>query len=169
MIQTTREERRWFVKNLAQGLVDYMGATEPPVPVEEMLTHPPILYQRDFGVVEMFSSLWDATFARPLSNNGNVFVHTNLDSAHRRFALARETLSALITSSHGREMGLADLLISDLRECSEQFARTLVAPDDMVAAYRAQGGDAEDFAEEFDIPTEVAAKRWEDPIPEIDT
>lgn len=169
MIPTTREERRWFVKNLAQGLVDYSGATEPPVPVEEMLKHPPELYQRDFGVVDMFSSLWDATFARPLSNNGNVFVHASLDSARRRFVLARETLSALITSAHGRNMGLADLLLSDLRDSSEQFARAMVAPDSMVAAYRAQGGESEGFAEAFDIPSEVAAQRWQEPIPPTDT
>lgn len=168
MIPTTREERRWFVKNLAQGLTDYMGTAEPPVPVEEMLTHPPDLYGRDFGVVEMFSSLWDATFARPLTQRGNIFVHTNLDSAKRRFALAREALSALITSSHGRRLGLTDLLLPDLRDSAEYFARVLVAPDKMVAAYRKQGGELDDFGEEFDIPTEVAAARWEDPIRPID-
>ena len=62
MISTTREERRWFVRNLAQGLADYTGASEPPVPVEEMLKHPPEIYQNDFGVVDMYSSLWDILF-----------------------------------------------------------------------------------------------------------
>lgn len=164
MIPTTREERRWFVKNLAEGLVDYTGAAEPPVPVEEMLTHPPELYQRDFGVVEMFSSLWDATFARPLTQRGNVFVHTNLGKAKRRFALARETLSALITSAHGRRMGLTDLLLPDLRDCAEYFARILVAPNDMLQAFRQNGGNADDFAQIFEIPPEIAAARWEDPV-----
>ena len=164
MIPTTREERRWFLKNLAKGLADYTGAAEPPIPVEEMLNHPPEIYSRDFGVVEMFSSLWDATFARPLSQRGNVFVHTNLNSSKRRFALARETLSALITSAHGRAMGLSDLLMPELRDSSEYFARVLVAPDDMVMAYRKRGYGLEDFAETFDIPPEIAAVRWEDPI-----
>jgi len=165
MIPTTREERRWFLRNLAQGLVDYSGAAEPPIPVEEILTHPPDLYQRDFGVVEMFSSLWDATFARPLSQRGNIFVHTNLDAAKRRFALARETLSALITSHHGRRMGLTDLLLPELRDSAEYFARVMVAPDLLVQAYREQGGDIDDFAETFEMPIEVAAARWEDHVP----
>jgi hypothetical protein len=164
MIPTTREERRWFLKNLAKGLTDSMGVAEPPVPVEELLTHPPELYSRDFGVVEMFSSLWDATFARPLSQRGNVFVHTNLNSAKRRFALAREALSALITSAQGRSMGLAELLMPELRDSAEYFARVVVAPDDMVKAYRQNGRDIDHFAETFDIPPEIAAARWEDPI-----
>lgn len=164
MIPTTREERRWFVQNLARGLAEYTGATEAPVPVEEMLMHPPDLYQRDFGVVEMFSSLWDATFARPLTQRGNIFVHNSLDSAKRRFALARETLSALITSSIGRRMGLTELLLPDLRFCAEQFALALVAPDHLVRAYREQGGKVDDFATTFDIPTEVAAARWEQSV-----
>lgn len=164
MIPTTREERRWFLKNLAKGLADYTGAAEPPVPVEEMLNHPPELYSRDFGVVEMFSSLWDATFARPLSQRGNIFVHTNLDSAKRRFALARETLSALITSAHGRTMGLADFLMPELRDSSEYFASVLVAPDEMIKAYRQNGNGLDDFAVTFDIPSEIAAARWDDAI-----
>ena len=65
MIQVTREERHWFLRNMAQALVDYAGAAEPPVPVEELLKHPPAAYQEDFGVVDMYSNLWDATFARP--------------------------------------------------------------------------------------------------------
>jgi hypothetical protein len=169
MIPTTREERRWFVKNLAEGLAEYTGATEAPVPVEEMLMHPPDLYQRDFGVVEMFSSLWDATFARPLTQRGNIFVHNSLNSAKRRFALARETLSALITSAHGRKMGLTELLLPDLRYCAEQFALALVAPDRMVRAYDESGGSLDDFASTFDIPPEVAAARWEETIVSSDT
>ena len=109
--------------------------------------------------------MWDATFARPLTQRGNIFVHTNLDSAKRRFALARETLSALLTSNHGRRMGLTALLLPDLRECADYFARVLVAPDRMVQAYRDQGGKADDFAQTFDIPSEIAAARWEDELP----
>ena len=45
MIQVTREERHWFLRNMAQALVDYTGAAEPPVPVEELLKHPPEAYQ----------------------------------------------------------------------------------------------------------------------------
>jgi hypothetical protein len=162
MISTTREERRWFVRNLAQGLVDYTGASDPPVPVEEMLKHPPELYQNDFGVVEMYSSLWDATFARPLTQRGNVFVNVNLDAEKRRFALARETLSALITSKQGRALGLADLLLSELRDSAECFARALMAPAMLVEAYRKRGGNRDDFANAFGMPPESATVRWDE-------
>ncbi len=67
MITITQEEREWFLRNLARGLVEYMGATNPPVEVEEMLQHPPGVFAFDFGVVDMYSNLWDATFARPPS------------------------------------------------------------------------------------------------------
>lgn len=168
MITATREERRWFVRNLAQGLTDYMGATEPPVDVEGLLRHPPDIYSKDFGVVDMFSNLWDATFARPLTQRGNVFVHMNLPPGKRRFALARETLSALITSKHGRKMGLAELLLSDLRDASEFFARCLAAPDRLVRAFKQQGGQEEQFADTFGLPAEIAAARWEDELPLAD-
>ena len=93
MIPFSREEREWFLRNLAHGLVEYLGRAEPPVDVESMLTHPPALYDFDFGVVDMYSNLWDATFARPPSQRGSIFVRIDLDPDERRFALAREMLS----------------------------------------------------------------------------
>jgi hypothetical protein len=158
----TREEREWLLGNIARAFCDYMGAVEPPVPVEDMLKHPPDLYKNDFGVVDMHSNLWDATFARPLSQKGNIFVRKDLPSEKRRFALARETLSAVITSKHGRSLGLMDMLISDLLDSGERFAAQLLAPEPMVDAYQQQGGDERGLAERFDIPGLVASKRWEE-------
>ena len=74
MIPFTREEREWFLRNLARGLIEYFGRSEPPVGVEDMLNQPPPLYDADFGIVEMYSNLWDATFARPPSQRGSIFV-----------------------------------------------------------------------------------------------
>lgn len=162
MTLATREEREWLLGNIARAFCDYLGAVEPPVPVEDMLHHPPDSYQNDFGVVDMHSNLWDATFARPLSQKGNIFVRKDLPSHKRRFALARETLSAVITSKHGRSLGLMDIFISDLLESGESFAARMVAPDSMVAAYRNRGGSESDFADDFDIPGPVAHKRWEE-------
>ena len=34
MIPISRKERQWFLRNLAQGFLEYMGVLEPPVPVE---------------------------------------------------------------------------------------------------------------------------------------
>ena len=160
MIQVTREERHWFLRTMAQALVDYTGAAEPPVPVEALLKHPPEAYQEDFGVVDMYSNLWDATFARPPGQRGSIFVRVDLEPKERRHALARETLSAMITSKQGRSMGLAELLMSDLKDSAEYFASQLLAPEVMVLAYRSGGGGEAGLSDRFQLPGPMAAARW---------
>lgn len=160
----TTEERHWFLRNVALGLVRFLGVAEPPIPVEELLRQPPDHFKNDFGVVDMYSTLWDGTFARPLTQRGNVFVRADLPPDERRFVLARELLSALITSEHGRRIGLTEMFISDLRDCAEYFARVLLAPDHLVEAYRSRGGDSRSFAQDFQLPSRIAAVRWEDAI-----
>lgn len=162
MILTTLEERQWFLRNLAFGLYEYLGVASPPVPVEELLKHPPEVLSEDLGVVDMYSNLWDATFARLPNQTGNVFVRVDLQSEERRYVLAREILSALITSNQGRALGLSDLFLSDLRESAEYFARQLAAPEILVMAYRKRGGGPEEFAKVFGLPAQVAAARWDD-------
>ena len=162
MIPITRKERQWFLRNLAQGLVDYMGIMEPPVPVEDLLKNPPSVFDSDFGVVDMYSNLWDATFARPPSQRGSVFVRIDLESEERRFALARETLNALVTSKHGRALGLFDLVLPNLRESAEYFARFLLVPMHMLHAFCKTGGNARRFAKAFQITETVAARRWDE-------
>lgn len=162
MILIAPEERRWFLRNLALGLFEYLGVAEPPVPVEALLRHPPRVLQDDVDLVEMYSNLWDATFARMTDQRGSIFVRIDLPSRERRFAVARELLRALVTSRHGRAMGLPELLLPDLQECAEYFARQLLAPEALVAAYRKRGGGATQFSETFDLPVQVAASRWED-------
>jgi hypothetical protein len=162
MIPVTQEEREWFLNNIALGLVEYMGVAEPPVPVEDLLKHPPDLYRDDFGVVDMRSDLWDATFARPLSKRGNIFVRMDLTPEERRFALARETLSALITSKQGRLMGLHDLFVSNLRSSADYFARALLAPSHFVDAFRKRKKKSQSMADEFGLPQKVADERWDE-------
>ncbi|OGO71509.1 MAG: hypothetical protein A2Z37_13925 [Chloroflexi bacterium RBG_19FT_COMBO_62_14] len=162
MIPVTSEERQWFLSNLALGLVEYMGVAEPPVPVEEILKHPPSLYESDFGVVDMYSNLWDATFARPPTQRGSVFVRIDLPPDERRFALAREMLSALITSKHGRAMGLSDFLMTDLRESAEFFARKLLMPETLVTAFRRRKGRLQSVSETFQVPPPVASMGWDE-------
>src|SRR4030042_6048384 len=126
MISITREECQWLLGNLARGLVEYLGVVGPPIPVEDLLEHPPSPFDMDFGGVNMYSHLWDATFARTPSQRGSVFVRIDLPERERRFSLARETLTALVTSRHGRALGLPALLLSTLKECAEYFARHLL-------------------------------------------
>jgi hypothetical protein len=66
----------------------------------------------------------------------------------------------MITSKHGRELGLPDLLMSELKDSAKYFASRLLAPDRFVEAYRAQGGEEETFEDAFDLPATVAAERW---------
>lgn len=164
MIPIAPDERRWLLRNLALGLFEYIGVAEPPVPVEALLRHPPRLLQDDVGLVEMYSNLWDATFARMTDQRGSIFVRIDLSSRERRFAVARELLRALVTSEHGRAMGLPELLLPELQECAEYFARQLLAPEALVAAYRKRGGGATQFSEVFDLPAPVACARWEDSV-----
>ena len=160
MIPVSREERHWFLRNVARALQDFGGVSEPPVPAEDVLNHPPSVYQEDFGVVDMYSNLWDATFARPPGQRGSIFVRVDLDPEERRFALARETLCAMITSKHGRDLGMPDLLMSELKDSAEYFATHYLASESLVDAYLAQGGDEEGFAESFQLPKAVAEDRW---------
>lgn len=162
MIPVTQEEREWFLDNIALGLVEYMGVAEPPVPVEELLKHPPDLYRNDFGVVDMRSDLWDATFARPLTQRGNIFVRLDLSPEERRFALARETLSALITSKQGRAMGLPEVLISELTTSANYFARALLAPSHFVDAFRKRNDKSRSMADDFCMPQRAADERWDE-------
>ncbi len=162
MIPFSREEREWFLRNLARGLIEYFSGAEPPVDVEEMLKQPPPLYDADFGVVEMYSNMWDATFARPPSQHGSIFVRIDLEPDERRFALAREMLSALITSKHGRAMGLPDLLLPHLRESAEYFARFLLIPDIMLETFKQRGGKKQSVMDTFGVPARIASLRWAD-------
>ena len=47
MILTSQEERFWFVRYLALGLVSHMGMTEPPVWVEKFLHYSPTLFEKN--------------------------------------------------------------------------------------------------------------------------
>src|SRR3972149_4852161 len=144
MISITREECQWLLGNLARGLVEYLGVVEPPVPVEEMLEHPPGNFDMDFGVVNIYSHLWDATFARTPSQRGSVFVRIDLNPEERRYSLAREALTAMVTSEHGRAMGLPHLFLSSRRGWADSSPRQLMPPAPPVVASRERGGGEDD-------------------------
>ncbi|MBN1266235.1 MAG: hypothetical protein JXA25_12125 [Anaerolineales bacterium] len=161
MKPTTREERQWLLRNIAAGLNEYLNTTSAPVPVEELLLHPPVVFEQDFGVVDIFTRIWDATFVRPLNKKGSVFVRVDLPPEARSFALARETLLALISGEYGRRLGLHEVLLPFLNESADYFAAELLAPEVLVKSYKAKNGKEEDFAQTFRIPENVASSRWE--------
>jgi hypothetical protein len=61
-------------------------------------------------------------------------------------------------------MGLGEILMDDLQESAEYFARQLVAPEPLVEAYCINGGERSDFAYVFGIPESVAEDRWKDEV-----
>jgi len=161
MIPTTREERQWLLRMIAAGLNEYLNTTSPPVPVEELLLHPPAVYEQDFGVVDIFTRIWYATFVRPLNKKGSVFVRVDLPPEARNFALARETLLALISGEFGRRLGLHETLLPFINESADYFAAELLAPEVLVQSYQAQNGTEEDFAQDFRLPEHIAEERWQ--------
>ena len=164
MIQATREERQWLLRNFAIGLVDHLGAVYPPVWVENLLKHPPPVYTGLFSRVRTSNGEWSPIYDRPVYVTGISSRPWELPIDERRFAVAREILIALGDSRHGRNLGLPELLMSHLEESQDYFARVLLAPDPLIATYRRQGRDIRGFAETFLIPTRIASERWEDSI-----
>ncbi len=164
MIRTSREERFWLLRNFALGLIDHLDAVHPPVWVENLLKYPPAVYSKLFAKVRVSNGTWSPIYDRPFYEGSRSTRPWELSIDERRYAIAREILVALGDSSHGRNLGLPDLLLTHLEESQDYFARVLLAPDPLVSAYRHQGKDLRGFAETFLIPTRIANERWEDPI-----
>jgi hypothetical protein len=162
MMPVTLEERHWLLRNLANGLVEHLGTREPPVWVEELLQRPPRVFADDFGLAEAGWSFTDAIFHRSRGGNGRILVHSELPLDERRYAIAREVLVAMLGTDHGVAIGLPGMLIGDVRESAEYFARHLLTPDSLVRAYRLQGKDLRGFAETFLIPPRIATLRWDE-------
>ncbi|NIM96233.1 MAG: hypothetical protein GTO18_21255 [Anaerolineales bacterium] len=159
MILTTQEERRWFVRNLAQGIVSYMGVTVPPVWIENLMRYPPAI--RPLNPNNEFD-LWDEINARLIDVGGKFIMPSALPDDERRYALAREVIIAIGGSKHGRAMGLPKFIVPYLTELQDYFARVLLAPDPLIIAYRKGGGEFSNFAKTFLIPHRIAEIRWEE-------
>lgn len=162
MILTTQEERRWFVQNLAFGLISHMGFSDPPVPVEEILENPPEIFVTPPAHIMGQYSPWEETLKRPIYIGGRVIIPGDLPDDERRYAIAQGIMLAIGESDHGRNMGLPQLLSPYLWELKDYFARNLLAPDILVELYRQRGGIYEDFARFFVIPPRIAVIRWEE-------
>lgn len=164
MIQATREERYWLLRNFALGLIDHLGSICPPIWVENLLKHPPAVYTNLFVKVQIPNGNWSPIYERPIYKDGQTSRPRELPIDERRYAIAREILIALAASRHGREMGLPEMLLAHLEDSQDYFARVLLAPDPLISSYKRQGKDIRGFAETFLIPTRIASERWEDQI-----
>jgi len=162
MFICTQEERLWLVRNLANGLVRHLQVDYPPVWVENLIKSPPPIFQEHDRTTS--TGRWDAIYQKHIYRGGKVTKPLDLPIDERRYAIAREILIAMGGSRHGREMGLPEILLPDLEECQDMFARVLLAPDTLVASYRKQRRDLRGFAETFLMPTRIAALRWGDPL-----
>jgi hypothetical protein len=162
MILTTREERHWFVHNLALGLISYMNIDSPPVPVETILENTPeVFLQPPPELIGQYSP-WEETLKRPIYVGGRVIIPSDLPDDERRYAIAQGIMLAIGESDHGRNIGLPQLLSPYLWELKDSFARYLLAPDPLIDSYRQNEGIFDDFAQTFLIPPRVAVIRWEE-------
>ena len=164
MLCTIQEERLWFVRNLALGLVSYLGVTEPPVFVENLLKYPPKALASPQDQDEINTGVWRNILTNSSYHDKDFVIPADLPVDEKRYAIAREFILAAGNTQHGRLMGLAEFLDGHYREVQDYFARILLAPDHLVRAYRKRGGQYEDFAETFIIPTRIAEIRWEEPL-----
>ncbi|OGO15809.1 MAG: hypothetical protein A2Z14_02780 [Chloroflexi bacterium RBG_16_48_8] len=162
MILTSQEERFWFVRNLALGLVSYMGATDPPVWVENFLHYPSTPSQKGTTQIQETTDIFGEIYERLLYMGGRIISPSDLPEDERRYALAREIIVALGGSKHGRKLGLPQFIVPYLTELQDYFARILLAPDPMIHAYRKEGGEFHDFAHAFLIPHRIAEICWQE-------
>jgi hypothetical protein len=165
MILTSQEERFWYVRYLALGLVSHMGMTEPPVWVEKFLHYSPTLYEKNNLETQTKKDVLGEIYERLIYMGGRIISHSDLPEDERRYALAREIIIALGSSKHGRCLGLPQFIVPHLPELQDYFARMLLAPDPMVIAYRKSGGEFRDFARTFLIPHRIAEIRWNETTP----
>jgi hypothetical protein len=164
VIPVSQEERFWFTKNLALGLVTYMGVTEPPVWVENFLHYPPIVCEGDASQ-SLMADMSIEIYQRLIYIGGKMISPSDLPEDERRYALAREVIVALGSSKHGRSIGLPPFILPHLTELQDYFARILLAPDPLIHAYQMQGGDYHNFARTFLIPSRIAEVRWQETLP----
>jgi len=162
MILTSQEERLWFARNLAFGLVTYLGVTNPPVWVENFLNYPPTSSHKSANPILETTDIFAEIYERLLYMGGRIILPSDLPEDERRYALAREIIVALGGSKHGRKLGLPQLIVPYLTELQDYFARVLLAPDEMVHAYRKEGGEFHQFAHAFLIPQRIAEIRWQE-------
>ncbi len=162
MILTSQEERFWFVHNLALGLVSHMGATHPPVWVENFLHYPPTNSKKGTAPIQEPNDILGEIHERLIYMGGRIISPSDLPEDERRYALAREIIVALGSSKHGRRLGLPQFIVPYLTELQDYFARVLLAPDPMIHVYRREGGEFRNFARTFLIPHRVAEIRWQE-------
>ncbi|HLC06273.1 MAG TPA: hypothetical protein VJK02_24835 [Anaerolineales bacterium] len=164
MTQVTPEERHWLLRNMAIGLVSHLGVTTPPIWIETLLRHPPAVYADVFGVIDAGPTSWDLATVRPIYEDNRIRIPYDLPLDEHRFALARHTMIVLCGCQYGRLLGLPEFTLKDFWDSQNYFARVLLAPDQLVDAYRRQGKDLRGFAETFLIPPRIATIRWQDPL-----
>jgi hypothetical protein len=164
MITTFQEERFWYIRNLALGLVSYIGVTEPPVLVEKLINFPPQTLQDLHRRGNTNENIWSQLLEKPIYDGRKAFLPQNLPRDEQRYLIAREFIGAMGKTEHGQRVGLPQFLASYFWEVKDYFARVLLAPDPLVISYRKDGGTFEAFAGIFIIPPRIAAIRWDEPL-----
>jgi hypothetical protein len=158
------DERFWLMRNFALELVRHLGATSPPVMLDGLLTSPPPGLK-----IRMCSAGNPGLQSAPangasISFEGETCQWRGDERREARYQLGRRILSGIALGEHGLALGLPDLIGPQMADCQDYFARVLLAPDFLVAAYRQQGDRLSGFGSRFLIPDRVAFQRWMDPV-----
>lgn len=160
----TKLERKAIVRSLALALVEHMGVEEPPVWVESLLKDPPTVFAQKFPLIKILHKVLEVIFVRSPGQGYLLLYPSDLPLVERRFVLAKELLNGLMRGLSDQATGLSKLLLPDLEDTEDYFARVFLAPDPMIEAYRKQGRKYKGFAETFLLPERVASQRWKDPV-----
>jgi hypothetical protein len=164
MANLTEVERKSIVRGLALALVDHMGVENPPVWVESLLKDPPTVYAGKYPLIKILHKVLEVIFVWSSDRGSDLLIPSELPLVERRFILAQELLNGLMQGLNEQAEGLSKLLLPDLKDNANYFARVFLAPDPMVEAYREEGRDYKGFAATFLLPEQAASKRWQDPL-----
>ena len=164
MANLTTVERQAIVRQMALDLVAHMHVQEPPIWVENLLKNPPQVAGGAIDLSEIMAEVLDSAYFPSETVENDLLVPASLPLPERRFSLALGLLRVVMNKLYAQADGLALLILPNLQDSAEYFARVLLAPDPLVLAYRRTHPDSQDLAQTFLIPTRVANLRAQDLI-----
>lgn len=146
-----------LIESLAHGLLRLYGVTRPPVPIFEMLEHPPAGMERDLDLC-LGLPFGEAIYLRLLNGQGTVFVNPALPNDRQRYASAGALLIGLLHSPGGRALSPGLTPDHYPEEATDYFARCLLLPAQLLPPGFATMTVSE-LAELFGVPPEVVSVR----------
>ncbi len=158
------DERFWLMRNFALAIVRHLGVTKPPVLVEGLFVSPPLGLNLRMSSTDISSLRSAPAKVASIGFEEETRQAENDEFKEARYQFGRRILREIALGEQGLAMGLPDVIGPQMADCQDYFARVLLAPDFLVAAYRQQGDRLSGFGRRFFIPDRIAFQRWMDPI-----